>query len=91
MKLYEYEAKQIFEQFNLKIPKQIAIIESVEDLVDISLEFPIMIKAMVLIGGRGTAGGLKKAETIEIGMIDTKEKVFRILDQKEVEEKLTPV
>jgi len=33
----------------------------------------------------------KKAETIEIGMIDTKDKVFRILDQKEVEEKLTPV
>ena len=65
MKLYEYEAKQIFEQFNLKIPKQIAIIESVEDLVDMSLEFPIMIKAMVLIGGRGKAGGIKKAETIE--------------------------
>lgn len=32
----------------------------------------------------------KKAETIEIGMIDTKDKVFRILSTKEVQEKLTP-
>jgi succinyl-CoA synthetase beta subunit len=65
MKLYEYEAKQIFEQYNLQIPEQIAVIEKVEDLAEISLEFPIMIKAMVLIGGRGKAGGIKKADTKE--------------------------
>ncbi len=65
MKLYEYEAKQIFEKFGLAVPKKIGIIESISDLEGLSLNFPIMIKAMVLIGGRGKAGGIKKADNIE--------------------------
>ena len=32
----------------------------------------------------------EKAKTVEIGIIDTKDKKFKILSQKEVEEKLTP-
>ena len=56
MKLYEHEAKQIFNQYNIQIPKQIAVIEKTEDLTNLSLDFPIMVKAMVLIGGRGKAG-----------------------------------
>lgn len=62
MKLYEFEAKQIFKQFGLTIPKQIAIVEKQEDLDGLSLNYPIMIKAMVLIGGRGKAGGIKRAD-----------------------------
>ncbi len=65
MRLYEHEAKQIFSQYDIQIPKQIAVIEKIEDLEELSIDFPIMIKAMVLIGGRGKAGGIKKAETIE--------------------------
>ena len=65
MRLYEYEAKQIFEKFGLIIPKQIAIVENIEQLNDLSISFPIMIKAMVLIGGRGKAGGIKKAKNID--------------------------
>ncbi len=65
MKLYEYEAKQIFEKFGLIIPKQLAIIEKTEEINDLVLSFPLMIKAMVLIGGRGKAGGIKKAKDLE--------------------------
>ena len=65
MKLYEYESKQILDNFGLKIPKQIAVIENVEQLNNVSLSFPIIIKAMVLIGGRGKAGGVKKADNID--------------------------
>ena len=73
MKLYEHEAKQIFNQYNIQIPKQIAVIEKTEDLTNLSLDFPIMVKAMVLIGGRGKAGGIKKADTIEEVQQITKE------------------
>ncbi|MCE7742461.1 MAG: hypothetical protein GOP50_08360 [Candidatus Heimdallarchaeota archaeon] len=65
MKLYEYEAKQIFERFGLKIPRQVAVIEKLEDIDSFTLSFPLMVKAMVLIGGRGKAGGIKKVENIE--------------------------
>ena len=65
MRLYEFEAKQIFEKFGLIIPRQIAIVENIDQLDDLSAPFPIMVKAMVLIGGRGKAGGIKKAKNID--------------------------
>ncbi|MHA1344791.1 MAG: ATP-grasp domain-containing protein [Candidatus Heimdallarchaeaceae archaeon] len=65
MKLYEYEAKQIFEKFGLMVPKKIGIIKTVDDLENLPLNFPIMIKAMVLIGGRGKADGIKKVDNVE--------------------------
>jgi succinyl-CoA synthetase beta subunit len=64
MKLYEYEAKQIFEKFGLRIPKPIAVIEKPEDIDSLDISFPVMVKAMVLIGGRGKAGGIKKVENL---------------------------
>lgn len=64
MKLYEYEAKQIFEKNGLKIPRQLAIIEKIEEVDDLKITFPVMVKAMVLIGGRGKAGGITKADNI---------------------------
>ena len=65
MRLYEFEAKQIFEKHGLTIPKQIAVIEKLEDIDNLDLIFPIMVKAMVLIGGRGKSGGIKKVENID--------------------------
>ncbi len=76
MKLYEHEAKQIFEKFGLTIPKQIAVIETTEELEVLTLNFPIMIKAMVLIGGRGKAGGIKKADNSD----EAKQIVSEMLD-----------
>ena len=65
MKLYENEAKQIFSKFGLTIPKQVAVIGNSTELDNLKMNFPIMVKAMVLIGGRGKAGGVKKADNID--------------------------
>ena len=65
MKLYEFEAKKVFEKMGIPIPKQYGAIHSVKDLDALKLEFPLMLKSMVLVGGRGKAGGIKKAKNRE--------------------------
>ncbi len=65
MKLYEFEAKKVFEKMGIPIPKQYGVIHSVKDLDALKLEFPLMLKSMVLVGGRGKAGGIKKAKNRE--------------------------
>jgi succinyl-CoA synthetase beta subunit len=65
MKLYEYEAKKVFEKMGIPIPKQYGVIRSLKDLDTLKLEFPLMLKSMVLVGGRGKAGGIKKANNLE--------------------------
>jgi len=65
MKLYEYEAKKVFEKMGIPIPKQYGLIHSAEEIDKIKLKFPVMLKSMVLVGGRGKAGGIKKAKDIE--------------------------
>lgn len=65
MKLYEYEAKKVFNSVGISIPKQYGVIHSSKELNDLTLKFPVMLKSMVLVGGRGKAGGIKKASTLE--------------------------
>lgn len=65
MKLYEYEVKKIFDQMKIPIPKQYGVIHSPEELKTVKIQFPLMLKSMVLVGGRGKAGGIKKALTME--------------------------
>ena len=65
MKLYEYEAKKVFEKMGIPIPKQYGVIRSLKELDTLKLEFPLMLKSMVLVGGRGKAGGIKKANNLE--------------------------
>ncbi|HWR27744.1 MAG TPA: ATP-grasp domain-containing protein [Candidatus Thermoplasmatota archaeon] len=65
MKLYEFEAKKVFEKMGIPIPKQYGVIRSLKELDTLKLEFPIMLKSMVLVGGRGKAGGIKKANNVE--------------------------
>lgn len=65
MRLYEYEAKKVFESMGIPVPKQYGIIHSSQDLDSLDLEFPIMLKSMVLVGGRGKAGGIKKANNMD--------------------------
>ena len=64
MKLYEYEAKKVFDQMGIPIPKQYGLLRSPGDLGKLNLRFPVMLKSMVLVGGRGKAGGIKKANNI---------------------------
>jgi succinyl-CoA synthetase beta subunit len=65
MKLYEYEAKRVFDKMGIPIPKQYGVIHSTKELDGMKLEFPVMLKSMVLVGGRGKAGGIKKAKNME--------------------------
>lgn len=62
MRLYENEAKTLFAAEGIPIPKPLGIIGRAEELEgrkDISS--PVMLKSLVLIGGRGKAGGIRKA------------------------------
>ncbi len=66
MKLYEYEGKDLFEKYGVPVPRRV-LIESVED-VDRAIEIvglPAVVKAQVLVGGRGRAGGIKVAKSVD--------------------------
>ncbi len=60
MRLYEFEGKSLFAKFNIPIPKG-EIAESAVEAGKIaeSWNVPIVLKAQVLTGGRGKAGGIK--------------------------------
>jgi len=62
LKIYEYQAKQIFADNEIEIPVgKVAL--SVEEAVRISaeLDYKVALKAQVHVGGRGKAGGIKFA------------------------------
>lgn len=62
MKIYEYQAKEIFSDNNIEIPSgQLAL--SVQEAVEKAevLDYKVALKAQVHIGGRGKAGGIKFA------------------------------
>lgn len=64
MRLYEYEAKQLFSQF--KIPITLGqVVETKEQAKAFAerIDKPVVLKAQILSGGRGKAGGVKFAET----------------------------
>ena len=64
MKLHEYQSKEIFARRGIPIPKgQIA--ENAEQARQIAAQTnrKVVIKAQVLVGGRGKAGGIKVANT----------------------------
>lgn len=64
MKIHEFQAKQLFRRYN--IPTDNGILVSMKN-TDFELPFnpPYVIKAQIHSGGRGKAGGVKLAKTIE--------------------------
>jgi succinyl-CoA synthetase beta subunit len=65
MRLYEEEAKRLFEKEGLRVPRAYGAVERAEDISGLpGLRFPAMVKALVLVGGRGKAGGIKKAGSV---------------------------
>ncbi|MCS7116235.1 MAG: ADP-forming succinate--CoA ligase subunit beta [Nitrososphaerota archaeon] len=66
MKLFEYEAKNVMKSYGLPIP-QGSIAKSVDEAVSVAekIGLPVMLKAQVLVGGRGKAGGIKSASTLD--------------------------
>lgn len=56
MDLFEYEGKQIFRQAGIPVPES-RLLATAESLPE--LPFPYMLKAQVMTGGRGKAGGIQ--------------------------------
>jgi succinyl-CoA synthetase beta subunit len=62
LKFLEYKAKEIFAAHHIPIPRGV-LVSTPEEILDPPL--PCMVKAQVLVGGRGKAGGIKPADTLE--------------------------
>lgn len=63
MRLLEYQAKELFREFGIKIPQSLAS-KSLEEGRKHAKElgYPFVIKAQVPVGGRGKAGGIQKCK-----------------------------
>ena len=66
MNLHEYQAKQLFKDYGIPVLPW-RIVENPDDVADAVAEFgaPVVVKAQVHAGGRGKAGGVKFAPTVE--------------------------
>ncbi|MGM9526531.1 MAG: ATP-grasp domain-containing protein, partial [Peptococcaceae bacterium] len=66
MKLFEYQAKEIFKEFGLTVPES-RLIDSADQLQEAveAIGLPCVVKAQVLHGGRGKAGLVKLVRTME--------------------------
>ncbi len=64
MKIFEYEAKRIASQYGLPIPKGY-LASNLQEVREIAqrLAGPMVVKAQVLVAGRGKAGGITLADT----------------------------
>jgi len=65
MKLYEFEAKNILKESSIPIPLSIVVEKYEEGEEFFVSNKPVVLKAQVLTGGRGKAGGIKFASTEE--------------------------
>ena len=66
MDLHEYQSKSRFAEYGIPIPKG-KVAYSPQEVYEIAKELggPVVVKAQVLTGGRGKAGGVKLAQTPE--------------------------
>ena len=66
MRLYEYEGKEIFARAGIPVPQGVMVRTADEAREEAArLGRQVMVKAQILGGGRGLAGGIKVAETAE--------------------------
>lgn len=68
MKLFEYEAKQILASYGATTPRGVLVAEGedpLEKIREAGLTGRLVVKAQVLVAGRGKAGGVKPAPTPE--------------------------
>lgn len=63
MKVHEYQAKELFKKYGIVTPRE-KMCRTVSEVVAASKEIglPCVIKAQVMVGGRGKAGGIKLAK-----------------------------
>ena len=64
MKIHEYQAKEIFQEFGIRTPRgRVATSPAEAEAVAAEVGKPVAVKAQVHVGGRGKAGGIKVAQT----------------------------
>lgn len=64
MKLHEYHSKRIFARYGIPIPRgEVATTPAQVRDIAVRLHRPVVVKAQVLVGGRGKAGGIRVART----------------------------
>ena len=60
MRLHEYQSKELFAKYDIPIPKgRLASTPEEAKLIAEELSAPVVLKAQVLMGGRGKAGGVR--------------------------------
>lgn len=64
MKLFEYEAKTIMGSVGIPVPKG-QVVKVAEEIFNLKVNYPIVIKCQVQTGGRGKAGGIKFANSVD--------------------------
>lgn len=66
MKIHEYQARQLFRTYGIPVPDDVLCytVDEVEKAAR-DLNRMVVVKAQVLVGGRGKAGGVKLAKTVE--------------------------
>lgn len=93
MKFYEYMAKEVFSRYGIPVPRG-RVITTPEEAAEACRELgPVAIKAQVLAGGRGKAGGIKfarqPAEAREAAMVLLMSKIGALpVEKLLVEQKL---
>ena len=66
MKIHEYQAKEIFSRYSIPVTKETVCYSTDEACTAAEkLGLPVVVKAQVLAGGRGKAGGVKLARTMD--------------------------
>jgi len=62
MKLHEYQAKSLLRDYGISVPEgKVADTPAEAETIAREVGCPVMVKAQVLVGGRGKAGGVKMA------------------------------
>lgn len=89
MKIHEYQAKQILEQYGVPVPDgQVASTPEEACRITEMMTYPVVVKAQVHVGGRGKAGGVKLAHNADdlrslasaiLGMVIRGNKVHTVL------------
>jgi succinyl-CoA synthetase beta subunit len=67
MKIHEYQAKQLFKTYNVRVPDgnvAFSVDEAKKAAADLG-SFPVVVKAQIHAGGRGKGGGVKLAASME--------------------------
>lgn len=66
MKLHEHQSKEIFSRYGIPTPQgRVAFDAEEARKIAKQIGFPVVVKAQVLVGGRGKAGGVKLARTAD--------------------------